>query len=93
MKKFYAAHESVLTEIAVFNSKQERDEWINFKDWFSKEYQSESMEDKRIALSYSETLSLVGKTQLHNTGNYVDDNVLENVKWIISNPVCGGVSL
>ena len=83
MKKFYAAHKCVKTEIAVFNSRQERDEWVNHLDWFSKEFQ---LQETRIALSKSQAYSLVGE-KLHNVKCYIADNILENVKWIIVNPI------
>lgn len=75
MKKFYAAHECANMEIAVFNSKEERDIWVNHQDWFSKEFESV---EKRVALSAKEAYSLIG-SRLHNINNYICDIFLDNV--------------
>lgn len=54
MEKFYAAfNETKEKEIAAFPTEQERDNWVNFKDEFSKEFDvtSENAVFSRISLA------------------------------------------
>lgn len=87
MKKFYAAHECANTEIAVFNSKEKRDDWVNHRDWFSKEFETV---EKRVALSAKEAYSFIG-SRLYNINNYISDSFLDDVMWIIARPSMVGV--
>lgn len=88
MKHYYAAHKCANNEIAIFNSKEERDKWVNHEDYFSEMIAKDDeifFNDERISLSESEAYSFIGK-QLHNTKEYIKDNILENVMWAFSTP-------
>ena len=93
MKQFYATYECANNEIAIFNSKEERDNWVNHKDWFSELAKDDEifMSEERVALTSAEAYALIGK-QLHNTKEYIKDNILDNVMWALSSPAkIGGV--
>lgn len=84
MKHYYAAHKCANNEIAIFNSKEERDNWVNHKDWFSETIAKDDkifLSDERIPLSESEAYCLIGK-KLHKTKEYIKDNILKNVMWV-----------
>lgn len=64
---FYATYKNVgESDIAVFQSKQERDNWVNFKDPYSKavNINVNNSTFKRIAISVDEAESRI-KTMLH----------------------------
>lgn len=56
-------HFKSIDSIAVFNSEKERDEWVNFEDWFSK-FTGETKECpifNRVPLSDDEILKIYGQ--------------------------------
>lgn len=81
--RYYACYEYVPTEVAVFNSKEDRDKWVNFQDDFSKMFPEIREDNVRIPLTFKEARSLVGKKIL-DIGTYIDDAILDNVRWVLS---------
>lgn len=74
MRKFYAGYNDMSTDIAVFNSAQERDNWINEKD----------TSFERIPLTRKEAIDIVGR-KFFCLYTYQDE-LDEHIVWIV-NPV------
>ena len=88
MKHYYATYATISNEIAIFNSKEERDDWVNHKDWFSVTIAKDDedfLSDERIPLSAKEAYWLIGK-QLYNAKEYDEDGFLDNVMWAARKP-------
>ena len=67
--KFYAGYNNILTDVAMFNSEKERDEWVD----------DEYSPFTRIALSEDEAYEIVGSGyDLHN--DELDDRTI----WLIN---------
>lgn len=66
--KYYAGYNSMKTDVAVFSTKAERDEWV-----------ADDNNDFRIPLTKREAISIVGtRFSLHN------DELNERVTWMIN---------
>ena len=87
MKKFYAT-DYMLLEILVFESRKERNAWVNFKDEFSQWYPPEDGDLKRIPLTHSEAVSLIGKDKLHNPNELIKGEWMGEYKVITVKPLC-----
>lgn len=86
MQKYYAAHNCANNEVAMFNSEEERNNWVNHGDWFSETVAKDDgifLSEERIALSQSEAYELVGD-RLYNSEEYIQDNMLDNVMWAVA---------
>ena len=66
--KYYAGYDSMTTDVAVFNTKEERDEWVEDESAFD-----------RIRLKRKEALMLVGKNAKLHT-----DEFNEHIIWMIN---------
>lgn len=83
MRRYYAQFEGI-PEVGIFPTKQERDDWVNFKDEYSKVVGEtpENYIDKRIAISAAEALECVGRS-LYNPQKYLEEeNTLPGVMWV-----------
>lgn len=63
MKKFYATYHNIgESDIAVFKTEQERDDWVNFKDPYSKALNVDvnNATFERIAISEEEAKMRIG---------------------------------
>ena len=88
MKHYYAVYKRMNSEIAIFKSKEERDDWVNHKDWFSETIAKDDeifLSDERVPLSAKEAYWLIGK-QLYNKKEYEEDAFLDNVMWVSCQP-------
>ena len=66
---YYAGYDSILTDVAMFDSEKERDEWVD------DEYSAFT----RIALSKDEAFEIVGSGyELHT------DELDDRIKWMIN---------
>lgn len=74
MRKFYAGFNDMSTDIAVFNSAQERDSWVNDKN----------TSFERIPLTRKEAMDIVGHKffGLHTYQDELDEHIV----WIL-NPI------
>lgn len=80
--KFYAISESAPNEIGVFESEAERDEWVAYEDWFSKEIMiEEDKQDRRMAITRRDAEFLVGEEWMDNEEDYEEDFSLRNIRW------------
>ena len=84
MQKFYATYAEVLAygdhyEVATFNSEQERDDWLNYKDTLSltAKTTAENCVFKRLALEDSVAKELITQDVI-----YIHDNIIQNIVWI-----------
>lgn len=67
--KYYAGYNSMKTDVAMFNTKAERDEWV----------QDENSAFERIQLTRREAISIVGtKAELHK------DELNDHIMWMIN---------
>lgn len=81
MAKFYAIYEYAPMEVAIFETKRERDDWVNYKDQFSIWFPPLDMERMKITRRFA--LQWVG-SKLDDRSNYIKDDFLDNVMWVIS---------
>lgn len=77
MKKYYAAHFICPDEIAVFESEEDRDRWVNYQDEFCK---GEEAVLQRVPLTEEEARTLVGDC-LDDETAYIKDELLDWVLW------------
>ena len=82
-KKFYARHKEVISEIAIFSTKQDRDKWVSFKDQFSIDVglTSKNSAFQRVAQSFSQAYRLVGDL-IFDEDNYIEDTFDSGIKWV-----------
>lgn len=85
MKQFYARHKEIYNEIAVFSSEKERDDWVNFRDWFSIATNTtvDNCTCEREAITEEEA-EIYGGDLLYLQEALEDDNMLDNVHWLIA---------
>lgn len=94
-KRFYAIEYRGSDKVAVFDSQQERDEWVAYQDEFSKAFgitAEEAKEDgyERQAITHAEAFWIVG-SRIDYIRGYLKDSILSNLRWVIDKPICGGV--
>ena len=83
MKKYFATFKEIKNEIAVFNTKEERDEWVSFNDGFSvlSGTNKDNAPFQRVAISARQARAIAGNRIY--IGNLENDSVLDNVRWLI----------
>lgn len=74
-QKFYAQIEEVYNWVAVFDTQEERDRWVNFQDDFSKDFftQEDRLETPRIAITEKEAAEITGFNIYEPTAVIPDD--------------------
>ncbi|MBR1373608.1 hypothetical protein IJ556_04055 [bacterium] len=80
--KFYATFQGINSrEIAVFNTAQERDDWVNFNDPFARldpEYKDFGIPRKALSTTYA-----IKRICKFNDYKVVTDECNDNQRWII----------
>lgn len=79
MEKYYAGYTFVKSEVAVFNSEEERDQWVKHNDAFSLAMNNRRKDRK--PLTRAQALSRVGKALDEKP---IKDVILDNVFWAIA---------
>lgn len=78
---YYATYKNAgNSDIAAFNTKQQRDDWVNFRDPFSKTFgaNSENCTFKRMAISNEEAEQKIKHMQ------HTKDNINNGQEWYIN---------
>lgn len=79
MEKFYAGYTFVQSEVAVFDTEEERDQWVKHMDVFSLAMNNRRRDRK--PLTRSQAYSRVGKALDEKP---IKDAILDNVYWAIA---------
>ena len=66
---YYAGYDSIKTDVAVFKTREERDQWVN----------SEDAAVERISLTYEEAIDIIG-----NEFDTVLDEIDERITWMLN---------
>ena len=84
MTKFYATYKNIgESDIAVFQTEQERDNWVNFKDSYSKTLgaTSENCTFERVAMTAKEAETRI-KTMLHKKDEFTAGQAMTELPLI-----------
>ena len=79
---YYATHAETHDEIAIFNTEEERDAWVNYEDQFSIDFNADP-EDQifhREKITEREAADYSGGNIYHRE-TYIDDFYNDNMKW------------
>lgn len=84
----YAMHEGIPSEIYIFRTAAERDEWVNFEDEFAKNLftDQDKADNPRMALTREEAEFLFEPHELDDPFGWIPDCVLPNVFHILHYP-------
>ena len=82
-KRFYAKFAEANDGVAVFETEAERDEWVMYRDEFSRDTETtpENALLQRTALTEEEAARL-SCDRIFCAERFVDDEVNDNIKWI-----------
>ena len=81
-RHYYAMYQYVPEEVAIFNSRKERDAWVNCSDPISIAFPP--IDTDRVPLTQIEAVSLIGCGRLYAQSNYIEDLLNDNVMWVIA---------
>lgn len=81
--KYFARFAESRREIAVFNTQEERDAWVNYEDEFSRFTHTtpENAPFHRISLSEDEAREC-SAGRIYNVANYYPDTISDNITWV-----------
>ena len=87
MKKFYAKFKESNFEFYVFNSRKERDDWVNYQDEFSRDMGTtpENAFFKRMVITAEEARAIAGESFNDENNYYIDE--ISNSMVVFFNPL------
>lgn len=92
--RFYAIYKDVPSEIAIFNTEAERDEWVRYEDKFAKTFMSEAdRQEERMAITREDAEFLICSYLLDAEEDYIPDLSLPNVSWAILDVGLNGLEI
>lgn len=82
MKQFYATYELFTTDLAIFETEQERDDWVAYKDPLSLLLNDPYYEEAtRVALT-DEDVEYIYGSNLAGEGFFEKDEFDERITWL-----------
>ena len=83
-ERYYAKYVELNDAVAVFDTEEERDEWVQYKDEFSVAVNAttENAFEQRTALTEDEARRLTCD-RIYCEERFVEDDALDNLKWVV----------